>query len=77
MKAFVNDLRYAQTIGVAVEVDLLTGERILTGVHDVNEDEGFVSFYSPQVHGDTTTTRKVALDLLASVTIIGDMQWPT
>jgi hypothetical protein len=52
----------------------LTGEQLSTGVHHVNEEEGFVSFYSPQVYGDTTTTRKVALDLLASVTVT-DGQW--
>lgn len=74
MKAFINDFKYAQTTGVAVEVHLLNGEKLLKGVHDVNEEEGFVSLYDPQVFGDNTTTRKVPLDLIASVTIT-DVQW--
>ncbi len=74
MKAFANDLRYAQTTGVAVEVHLLNGERLLSGVHEVNGEEGFVSLYAPTTYGDDTTTRKVPLDLLASVTVT-DIQW--
>lgn len=74
MNAFLNDLRYAQTTRVAVEVHLISGERLLKGVHDVNEEEGFVSLYDPQHLGDDTTTRKIALDLIGSVTVT-DVRW--
>jgi hypothetical protein len=74
MQAFINDPRYAQTVGRMVEVQLFSGEAIRTGVHDVNEDEGFVSFDAPQHFGDETTTRKVALDVIASVTVT-DVIW--
>lgn len=74
MQAFVNDFKYAQTTSVAVEVGLLNGEKLIKGVHDVNEDEGFVSLYSPQTFGDNTTTMKVPLDLVASV-IVTDVSW--
>ena len=36
---------------------------------DVNVDEGFVVFYNPQTFGDSTTHRKVPLDLIASLTV--------
>jgi hypothetical protein len=44
MKAFWEDVRFGETTGVAVEVRLLSGERLIKGVHDVHEEEGFVSF---------------------------------
>ena len=74
MNAFVNDFKYAETTGVAVEISLLNGEKLLKGVHEVYEDEGFVSLYDPQVMGDDTTTRKVPLDLIVSVAVT-DVQW--
>lgn len=74
MNAFVNDLRYAHITGVAVEVHLVTGEKLLKGVHDVREDEGFVSLFDPQHLGDGTTTRKLALDMIGSITVT-DVRW--
>jgi hypothetical protein len=64
-----DDLRYAQTVQLAVDISLVNGEKFFTGVHDVDEEQGFVAFYNPQTFGDSTTTRKVALDLVASVTV--------
>jgi hypothetical protein len=69
-----DDLRYAQAAGVCVEVVLLNGERLLTGVHQVDEEAGFVSLHAPQVFGDDSTTRKVGLDLIASITVT-DVAW--
>jgi hypothetical protein len=40
----------------------------------VDEAQGFVSLYSPQTLGDKTTTAKVPLDLVASVSVT-DVQW--
>jgi hypothetical protein len=74
MKAFWDDFRFAQTAGVAVEVHLLSGEKLMTGVHEVHEDEGFVTLFAPQTYGDETTTRKVDGDLIASVAVT-DVQW--
>jgi len=74
MKAFWDDFRFAQTSGVAVEVHLLSGESLLTGVHEVHEEEGFVSLYEPQTFGDNTTTRKVDGDLIESLTVT-DVEW--
>jgi hypothetical protein len=74
IEAFRDDLRFAETSGVAVEVHLLNGEKLVNGVHEVHEDENFVSFYDPQTYGDVTTTRKVDGDLIVSVTVT-DMQW--
>jgi hypothetical protein len=67
MRAFAGDLRFAQTAGVYVEVRLLSGERLLTGVHEVNEEEGVVRLYAPQDLADRFTTRKVLLDAFESV----------
>jgi hypothetical protein len=53
-------------------VRLLAGERLLTGVHEVNEEEGFVSLYAPQDLADRFTTRKVPLDAIESVIVTKD-----
>jgi hypothetical protein len=44
--ARVNDLRFAMTAQRAVDLRLYSGEQLLTGVHEVNEDEGFVILYA-------------------------------
>lgn len=69
---FANDL--ARDEGVAVEVRLLSGERLLKGVHGVGEQEGSITLYDPQVMGDRETTRKIRLDQVASVTVT-DVLW--
>ena len=74
MKAFGEDLRFAQHAGVAVRVRTMSGEEFLAGVHDVREDEGYVSLYAPEHHGDYATRPKVDLDLIESLTVT-DIQW--
>jgi hypothetical protein len=69
MGYIADDLRYAHAAGVCAEVMLLTGERLMTGVHSVEEEAGFVSLHAPRTMGDDATTRKVGLDLIASVTV--------
>ncbi len=70
MEAFLDDLRYARTVGRAVDVHLVTGETIhLTTLRDVDEARGVVNLLDSQHYGDNTTTRKVALDVIASVTV--------
>jgi hypothetical protein len=69
MKYHADDLKYAQTTGMSVQIQLLNGDEMLTGVHEVHEDEGFVSLYAPQAFGDDTTTKKVGLDLIATCTV--------
>jgi hypothetical protein len=54
----VEDLRFAQTARLVVEIALLDGETTHTGVHEVNAEEGFLSTYAPQAMGDFTTTRR-------------------
>jgi hypothetical protein len=65
----VDDLKYANAAGIYVEIMLLNGEKMITDVREVNEEQGFVSLGDPQQFGDTTTSRKVGLDLIASVTV--------
>ncbi len=74
MKAFADDFRFAQATSVAVRVHLLSGEELLAGVHEVHDEEGFVSLYAPETYGDHTTTRKVDMDLVASVAVT-DIEW--
>jgi hypothetical protein len=76
-QAFVDDLRFAQTAQNFVEVRTLSGDKFLTCVHDVNEEEGYVSLYAPQTFGDRTTRRKVPLDHITSVVVQTDMPCPT
>ena len=75
MESMVNDLKYAQTTRSCVNVTTLSGEKIgLTGVHEVNDAEGWVSLYSGQTFDDNTTTRKVLFDVIASVEVT-DVPW--
>jgi hypothetical protein len=72
----VNDLRYAEATGAAVELALLDSEPIHTGVHEVNSDGGFVSVYAPQDMGDFTTTKRIPLDLITWVTVTKTSWFP-
>ena len=73
--SFVTEaLRRAQGGSVCAEIVLKSGERILTGVREVNESQGFVSLFAPMTFGDDATTREVALDEIASVTVT-DVRW--
>ena len=47
---------------------VVNGERLLTGVSDVNEEAGTTILYAPQTFQDATT-RTVPLDLIASVAV--------
>ena len=77
MDAFVvDDLRFAQTAHLVVDIALLDGETINSGVHEVNEEESFVSTYAPQAMGDSTTARKVPLDLIKWVVVTKE-SWPS
>ena len=69
MKAFADDLRFAQGAGLAVRVRTMSGEEFLAGVHEVRDDEGYVNLYSPEHHGDDQTRRKPDYDLIESLTV--------
>jgi hypothetical protein len=76
MDAFVvDDLRFAQTERLIVDIALKDGETIHSSVHEVNVEEGFVSTYAPQDMGDFTTTRKIPLDLIKWVVVTKE-SWP-
>lgn len=57
MKAFGDDLRFAQHAGVAVRVRTMSGQEFLAVAHEVHEHEGYVSLYVPEHMGDDTTRR--------------------
>ena len=71
MSPFVEDLRYAQTIQHAVQVQLLNGRTYkCTGVKEVDEEGNWVALWNPQTFGDDTTFDRVALDLVAGVSVL-------
>jgi hypothetical protein len=74
MKAFIDDLKYAQATGTAVRLTTLVEKIPYIGVQSVDEEEGFVSLFAPVTLGDDTTTRKVALDAIVDVTVT-DVSW--
>jgi hypothetical protein len=77
MDAFVvDDLRFAQTERLIVDIALKDGETIHSSVHEVNAEEGFVSTYAPQDMGDLTTTREVPFDLIEWVVVTKE-SWPS
>ena len=73
-RAFGDAFRRAQATGVAVDVRLTNGEKLLKGVHDVKEREGIVSLYAPETLDDRTTTREIRLDSIVSVSVT-DVRW--
>lgn len=60
------DLETARDLGVAIELRLVTGEKLLTGLHDWNGEEGWFSVYYPQNLADTTSTRTIMVDQVSS-----------
>jgi hypothetical protein len=73
-RTFVDAFRRAQAAGVAVDVRLTNGEKLLKGVHDVKEREGIVSLYAPMTLDDRTTMREIRLDRIVSVSVT-DVRW--
>ena len=74
MNPWANDLRYAQQIGVAVDVHMFDGQHFQAGVADVDEDAGLFSLYTPHTFGDTTTRVRLKLDDITSLAVT-DVQW--
>lgn len=70
MNPFVTDLLYAKTIRKAVEITMLNRDWYpMTGVKDVSEGENWVALWNPQTFGDSTTFRRIPLDLISSVSV--------
>ncbi len=74
MRAWSDDLRFAQQTSVCVEVHLLNGQRHFTGVESVDEENGLVSLYQPQDMGDKSTRIRIRLDDITSLTVT-DVRW--
>jgi hypothetical protein len=74
MSTWSDDLRFAQQAGVCVDVRLLSGEQYLTGVESIDDEEGWVSLYTPQYMGDETTRARIRLDDITSLTVT-DVRW--
>jgi hypothetical protein len=69
MRAWSDDLRFAQQAGVAVDVRLFDGQHFFTGVADVDDEAGLASLYRPQDFNDTTTRVRIRLDEITSLTV--------
>ena len=69
MNPFITDLRFAQAAGVRVDMKLVTGDKFLQGVREVNGAENFVTINDPKMLGGDLTTRRVPLDLIASLAV--------
>jgi hypothetical protein len=76
MSTLTDDLRFAEQSGLCVEVYLLNGQQYgPTGVHDVDEENGFASLYQPQYMGDEATRVRIRLDDIESVIVVHDLPW--
>jgi hypothetical protein len=71
---FVDDLRLAQQRQVMVVVTLADGQRLETGVHEIDEEGGTVTFYAPQYQGDLATQRVWLNDITS--TALTDIHYP-
>lgn len=75
MSIWADDLRFANQVGKAVQVTLYDGRDFkLVGVHEVNEDEGWVTLHTPQTMDDQTTRTRVRLEDINSLTVT-DVAW--
>lgn len=71
--AFIPDLEASRNLLCAVTIRTATGDKMLTGVKDLNEDDEYVVVYDPQDMGDTHTTRTLLLSDIVSVTLMTDV----
>jgi hypothetical protein len=70
-----DDLRFAEQSGLCVEVTLTNGQQYgPTGVQSVDEENGWAILYQPQYMGDETTTVRIWLPDITSVTVT-DVRW--
>lgn len=57
------------------EIKTLSGEHLIKEVHEVKPEENYVSLIAGKMLGDRTTTMKLALDTIETVTV-GDTPIP-
>jgi hypothetical protein len=69
---FVRDLQASLDLECAVSIRTLTGESLITGVKDLNEEENYVVLHEPQNFGDKSTTRTMLLSDIVSVPLHPD-----
>ena len=66
---FITDLLFAMQADLAVNITLNSGLTILSGVLEIDQEFGIVTLPDPQTFGDTTTTRKVYIGQIASLSV--------
>lgn len=66
---FVNDLRYAQTTNVMVQLHLVNGEEQLAAIAEVSDEGDWFKIIEPQDLADITTTRRIRLEDVSSVAV--------
>ena len=75
MNPHAENLRFAQQAEKCVEITMTTGQKFMTGVHDVDEDQGLFTLYTPQHMGDETTRTTLHLADIASLSVT-EISWP-
>ena len=55
---------------------MIAGQRYLTGVYDVNEDDGQFTLFTPRVMGDDTSRTRFSLHDVVSISVT-DVDWRT
>ena len=72
---FADDLKFAQTAGMAVELTTYNGQQFgYVGVEAVNAEEGWVSLWTPEHSDDETTRTRLELSNISSVKV-SDIAW--
>lgn len=75
MSTWSDDLRFAEQSDLCVEVTMQNGQHYRpTGVHSVDEENGWASLYQPQYMGDETTRVRIWLPDITSV-IVTEIPW--
>ena len=74
VSAISESLSRAKDESRCAEIVLTTGERLLTGVNNVDEKAWCVVVFSPMSFGDNTTVRTIDLNHVVSV-VVTDVAW--
>jgi hypothetical protein len=73
---FAVDLGFAISAERAVRIETVSGKIYeCRGVKEVNEAENWVTLWNPQTFGDATTTERLVLSLISSVSVL-DVEYP-
>ncbi len=71
----MNDLRASRDLLCGIRIETATRFYKVTGVKDVDEDDEWITIYTPQTAGDDTTTTTLLTADIVSVMLRQDLSY--